>query len=401
MATLKAIVDHRKDDGTYSVKIRITHRRESRCIPTSLYATDRHLTRSKKIKDPDIIRATNVFMDKIRSILAKIEGLEALPCARVKDIVKTRLDDGDSFYLDFYEYAESKISKMKNHTAVAYKSAFNRLKSFRSRLDINDVTYSFIMSFRSYLSEAGIANNGINIYLSKIKHIFNLAREEFNNDDIIKVRTTPFKKGVIPSVEATEHRVISAEQVRRIASMSLTKNDNFARDMFLLSFCLIGINVVDLYNLKKSNLKDGILTYNRQKTKGKRKDKALISVRVEPEAAEIMDRYASDRSDDYLFMFHRRYASYDVMRTCVNLYIKRLRDYDKTLPADLHYYYARHTWATIAHNDCGIDKMDVHDALNHVDNQMRITDIYIKKDFTRIWEANRKVLDYVFGSDEK
>ena len=401
MATLKAVVDHRKDDGTYSVKIRITHKRESRYIPTSLYATDKHLTRSKKIKEPDLIRATNIFIDKIWSILARIENIEALPCARIKDIVNAKLDEGDSFTLDFYRYAEDRMSRMKGHTYQVYRTSFNRLKEFRSKLDINDVTYPLMMSFRSYLEDSGIANNGINVYLNKIKHIFNLAKEEFNNDDIIKVRTTPFKKGVIPPVEATEHRVISAEQVGRLASMNLTKNDGFARDMFLLSFCLVGINIADLYNLKKSNLKDGILTYNRQKTKDKRKDKALISIRVESKAAEIMNRYASDNSDDYLFMFHRRYASYDVMRTCVNLYIKRLRDYDKTLPTDLHYYYARHTWATIAHNECGVDKMDVRDALNHVNGDMKVTDIYIKKDFSRIWSANRKVLDYVFCSEEK
>lgn len=58
-------------------------------------------------------------------------------------------------------------------------------------------------------------------------------------------------------------------------------------------------------------------------------------------------------------------------------------------------YIARHTWATIAINDVGIDKYTVHTALNHVDETMRVTDIYIKKDWSNIDNANRRVLDFM------
>ena len=60
----------------------------------------------------------------------------------------------------------------------------------------------------------------------------------------------------------------------------------------------------------------------------------------------------------------------------------------------LTFYAARHSWATIARSSAvGIDKATVHEALNHVDKEMRITDIYIDKDWTVIWDANKKVLD--------
>ena len=61
------------------------------------------------------------------------------------------------------------------------------------------------------------------------------------------------------------------------------------------------------------------------------------------------------------------------------------------------FYSARHSWATIARNDCGIDKGTVNDALVHVDREMSITDLYIKKDYRLINEANKKVIEYVFG----
>jgi len=89
------------------------------------------------------------------------------------------------------------------------------------------------------------------------------------------------------------------------------------------------------------------------------------------------------------------------MLVSINKMFKRLRLYDPTLPTGLSYYYARHSWATIAYNDCGIDMQTIHEALNHAsDSSMKITDIYVKKDFTRIWEANRKVLDFVFRKEK-
>ena len=65
---------------------------------------------------------------------------------------------------------------------------------------------------------------------------------------------------------------------------------------------------------------------------------------------------------------------------------------------DLEYYAERNEWATIAVNQVGIDKYTVHSALNHLDESMRVTDIYIERDFKHENEANKKVLDFVFGN---
>lgn len=64
---------------------------------------------------------------------------------------------------------------------------------------------------------------------------------------------------------------------------------------------------------------------------------------------------------------------------------------------DLEFYAARHSWATIALNKVGIDKYTVHAALNHIDESMKVTDIYIERDFVNENIANAKVVKYVFG----
>lgn len=63
--------------------------------------------------------------------------------------------------------------------------------------------------------------------------------------------------------------------------------------------------------------------------------------------------------------------------------------------SDLEFYAARHTWATLARNKVGIDKATIHEALNHVDEQMRITDIYIDRDYSKQDEANKTLLELV------
>ena len=402
MATLKAIVDHRKADGTYNVKIRLTHSRKSLYIPTELYVTERQLTRSKKIKDPYIISATNNIIDEMRSAIAALGiSVEVMNCEQLRDAIRRKMSEGEVFRLDFFEYAKQRIASFKDANRRLHQASVNSLMEMSSeKLDINDINYTFIAKYRQHLEDKGVAANTIVTYLTKIRHIVNLAKDEYNDDDVVRVRVNPFRKGVMPTAELTRHRVLTAEQMRRIASIEGDRRENLARDMFILSFYLIGINLVDLYSMNKKCLKDGILTYSRTKTKDRRQDNATISVKVESEAMEIIDRYR-DSCSDYLLDLHRRYSDMKAMTFAVNTYLRRLHRYDKTIPSDFTFYYARHTWATIAYNDCGIDMQTIHEALNHAsDANMKITDIYVKKDFTRIWEANRKVLDYVFKNDK-
>ena len=42
-------------------------------------------------------------------------------------------------------------------------------------------------------------------------------------------------------------------------------------------------------------------------------------------------------------------------------------------------------------------KYVVHAALNHIDDSMKVTDIYIERDFVNENKANDKVVRYVFG----
>lgn len=108
----------------------------------------------------------------------------------------------------------------------------------------------------------------------------------------------------------------------------------------------------------------------------------------------LIEKYR-DCTGQRVFNFYRSYTTASSFNRAVNYGLKEI---GKLIGiADLEYYAARHSWATIALNKVGIDKYTVHAALNHIDESMKVTDIYIERDFVNENRANAKVVKYVFG----
>jgi len=166
--------------------------------------------------------------------------------------------------------------------------------------------------------------------------------------------------------------------------------------------CLAGINTVDLFNLKKTDYYDGIIHYQRAKTKKFRSDGAYIEMKVPSILKSIFEKYLShDDNDEYLFSFHKRHSTSDSFSSNVNAGIRKICDSLQIKKEDRYCVYTfRHTWATIAQNDCSASIDEVAFAMNHSSSH-RVTRGYIKIDFSPAWELNEKVIDMVFFSDKK
>lgn len=147
-----------------------------------------------------------------------------------------------------------------------------------------------------------------------------------------------------------------------------------------------------MYKYNCSDYKGNRITYQRTKTKNRRDDRAEISIKIEPEIKNLIDKYR-DPTGKRVFRFYLEYSSSHTFCVAINRGLKLIgKDINVD---DLEFYAARHTWATLAFNDAGIDKYIVHEALNHVDPSMKVTDLYIKKSWDHIDNANRRVLDLV------
>jgi integrase len=157
----------------------------------------------------------------------------------------------------------------------------------------------------------------------------------------------------------------------------------------MLSFYLCGMNAVDIYHTKTQNIHNGRIDYNRAKTKGRRKDRAFISIRIVEEAQPLIDKY--------LDILPSKYTSHEGLDSALSKGMKDLRKL--TGIPDITFYWARHSFASLARNSCRMSKDDVAVALNHVDEGHRTTDIYIAKDWKILDEVQEKVVGLLKNSD--
>jgi integrase len=288
-------------------------------------------------------------------------------------------------------------------TASTMNAAIRALMKFinNDKLDVNSLTSNLCKNFYNHLSEGDYIRK-CSLYLSYVRRLFNLAVDEYNDEDMgrIVIKVNPFRKFKIPQARKFDRDpTLTPKQIQLIYNMPYTKikTINLVKDVFIISFLLIGTNAIDLYSC--TDFDGEYITYNRSKTKGKRTDNAKIKIKVYPELMPFLEKYKGKKT---VFNFCEKYANHNLFNQAIRRGIKNLHKYiQDTYKVDLGhfiFYSARHSWATIARNELNIDKYTVHEALNHVDKNMEITDVYIKKDFSRINEANRKVIDYVINN---
>ena len=166
----------------------------------------------------------------------------------------------------------------------------------------------------------------------------------------------------------------------------------------LISFCMCGINSVDLFYAEKSQYHDGIFHYNRRKTRNSRSDDAYFEIRVPQFIVPTFEKYLSkDIESPWLFDFQERLSTPDSFNDNINAGISQIC---KKVSSDFHVslYSFRHSWATIAQNGCGASLGDVDFALNH--STFKMARVYTKIDYSPAWNLNEKVIDYIFFSNE-
>lgn len=411
MATFKAeIYAHQKRaDGTYNIKIRVTHKQRKKYLPTQWYVGKEDLTRSLKLKNQKYIDMAEDLIRRYRCICNDAgDALDTMTVEQVVELIKTE-SRGGSFELDIAAYTRRHIDELTRAGRTGSAAAFGvMLKSLcrymgKESISFREITVGMLNGWAAWIIEPkGVPSLKTGIpaqiqYLSKLRAVYNKAKREFNDEDAgaIRIPFSPFNKIDIPKTPLSRKRALSVGALRAIAELPDEARTHwrpslrdFSRDVFMLSFMLVGMNAVDLYNC--TDLSGGRITYQRTKTRGRRADNAEISIRIEPEAARLLEKYR-DPTGRRVFDFYRRYTTSIGMGQAVNLGLKKV---GAALGIDdLEFYAARHSWATVATNDARVDKYTVHEALNHVDPSMRITDIYIRRDWSNIDRANRAVLD--------
>ena len=240
--------------------------------------------------------------------------------------------------------------------------------------------------YEAWLINRSLMPNSIRFYLRTLNTLLHKAVDE----SILSVDKNLFSRVRLSYVKTTK-RAISEAHIRAIQKLQLPKGTTlaFARDIFMFSFYMRGMPFVDIAYLKKTDLKNGLLSYCRKKTN------QPLSVEWEHEQKEIVERYAKQTEDTpYMLPIIQKtdgteYKQYLRVQENVNRALKKIgRMIGLKTPLTL--YVARHSWASIA-QDMNYSIALISEGMGH--HSIRTTQTYLASiDTSRINEANRKII---------
>lgn len=312
---------------------------------------------------------------------------ESLSVMQIRDKIKSALDGRPERRESFVDCLLSFAKNKKEGTRGLYMQTLRRMEAYDAGIrdkGFEDITREWLQGFDRFMERTSPSKNARNIHLRNIRAVFNDAID----DD--KTTAYPFRKFKIRPVP-TAKRSLTVEQLRTLFDYPVEEYQRRHLDMFKLTFYLIGINTVDLYNLERITA-DGRVEYVRAKT-GRE-----YSIKVEPEAMEIIERY---RGKKKLLDIADTYNNHVDWRKRMNTALQRIGEVEigkhgkksvSPIFPEITTYWARHTWATLA-AELEIPKETIAAALGHGGNT--VTDIYINFNNRKIDEANRKVIDFV------
>lgn len=235
---------------------------------------------------------------------------------------------------DFHNLKDNKGTKS------VYQTTINKILEYDEACTFDTMTLDWMRKFKCWMKESGMKTNAYAIHLINIRAVFNYAIDE-------EITTlSPFRRFKIKK-EETRKCSLTAQQLVTLRDYECENHQKRYLDIFMLMFYLIGINAVDLFAAKE--LENDRLEYKRAKTN------KLYSIKVEPEAMEIINRY---KGDQYLLNISDTYSNYKNFVKQMNVGLKQIGNFKRvgrggkkerdSLFPDISPYWARHTWATIA-----------------------------------------------------
>lgn len=405
MATFKPVVfktgKNIKSDGTTNIKIRVYHNKESQYIPTEYYIEPNYMG-----DDGSILAfhpGADLFNFQLGEIIQKYRkaGLQLgaersskMSCSEYRDYITQATQPGFDF-IDFVKFCEDHIKNTKKKkTAEWYQQSLDSFVWYygKSKIDARDITRNKITDFIEKLKVSGqkgrpLENGSISNYVRGLRALYNECKRKHNQPDydIIRIPNDPFTIDI--PVYKRRRKNVTVENIMKIRDFESTSDRVcMSRDLFMMLFYLMGINIGDLFHIDPPT--GGRLNYERSKTDTDDNEMFSLSIKVEPELQILLDKYSSN---GFLSDIKNRFIDSDSFRSSVNKGLKIIGEWIGV--PKLSSNWARHSWASIARNKAEITKSDIDFCLGHVSHEHKMADIYIDIDYSICDKANRKVLD--------
>lgn len=384
--TCEIILDIRrkKANNLYPVKYRITYQRKQVYLNSGIDLSvkeweiipDTRKTNLKETRELICIRFDEL-KNQLKEIFKKGEVFSF-------DNLKKKIVKGDkeSVFQDF----ENKIKKLKNEgrigSAIAYSCAYNSLKTFVNNSDLKyiNVNVAFLNDYEKWMLKHENSYTTIGIYNRQLRAIYNEAIKDLK----ISEYSYPFGESKYRIPRSTSiKKALTLDKIKEIFFYSLKEGSiaEMCRDLWIFSYLCNGINVNDICKLKYSNIKDGEISFYRQKTIHTTRDKRLIVVPLTKELSRVIDKWGNyeKKQVNFIFPFLKNNISpieekkqINNLTSLINKNMKRIGE--KIGISNISTYTARHSFATVLKR-AGANISFISESLGHTD--LKTTENYL------------------------
>ena len=319
-------------NGKHTIRIAVTHSGQTRYIPTDVVIdNDSEFKNGKIVKRPDktavnlkLIKTLNTYEERAE----RIQYIDVLSCSQLVQMLKgPAIGEKHRTFADIANEFLSQIDDTENKNSHRlYNQIIKRYLAYAGEQTMMEqITPLRINDYIRTLQKTKLSQTSINIYITHLKVIINYAKKlryvNFEVDPFITAKIPPAKK---------RDTFITVEQVRRIRDAELTTHNMYVlRDIFMLTYYLAGMNLIDIleYNfMNKTEIK-----YIRKKTRNTKEGDSVVNFTIPDEAKPIIARYMDKKSGKLVF---GRYASYT---SCYNLLTRKIKELAKVGEID-HYF---------------------------------------------------------------
>lgn len=313
MVTVKlALLKHTQaKDGSYKIRIAIGHRSETHYIVTKYRVNSpSEFVNGIVVRLPEAhqmnIELRNLLND-YEHRLSNIPNPDAYTCQQLRDLLKgMRPKTSTATFAQVSETYQQELVKdgQQSYAGMLSGSLKKFLAFHNGDMFLSEISTTTISEFERWMKRSGASQTYTSMVLSMTRTIINRAIRQ----QLVTYQVHPFLYWKRPADEEREID-ISLEELRTIRdSNPRLRKHLVARDLFMLSYYLGGINLIDLLAIDFRGIT--VLEYIRHKSRNTKTSDKRISITIQPEAWEIIRKWQNRNTGRLDFGYKFSYKNF-------------------------------------------------------------------------------------------
>ena len=313
MATIKlAVLKHTKaKDGSYKIRISIGHKSETHYIVTKYKVNSpSEFTGGTVTKIPNAheinIKLRNLLND-YEERLERIPSPDDYTCKELRDRLKSMRSHSST--ATFTEVSKRYQRELTEDGRGSYAGMLqNSLRLFldfaNGDMFLSEISTVTISDFERWMKRKGLSQTYISMTLSMTRTIINRAIRA----QLVTYNPHPFVYWKRPADEEREIDISVEDLISIRDAQPKLKKQRIARDLFMLSYYLGGINLIDLLNIDFRDV--SVLEYVRHKSRNMKTSDKRISFTIQPEAKAIISKWMNRNTGKLDFGYKFSYKNF-------------------------------------------------------------------------------------------